>query len=288
MYPSYRYHVTTIAAIFIALGVGIVIGSSFVQSAIVQRQTRRLDELKTQFTQEIAPLREANLHYAQFVERISNVVLDAKLSGMRVALVQTGDYPDTVQRIRETLEQAGATISSVTVIDRLFPARSQTEASDLQSKLRPTHPDLPADASAPLAVLAWALSRGSGDADIAVLEDARLLTHDGSYSLPADRVILVGGATQDYESRADAVDVPLISRLRDAGMKVVFAEPSSAGISYIPAVHNGEVSTVDNADTDIGRLAVALALIAPAGDYGTKNTARNGLVPVPQSMQWSR
>ncbi|MGC8669474.1 MAG: copper transporter [Chthonomonadales bacterium] len=288
MYPSYRYHVTTIAAIFIALGVGIVIGSSFVQSAIVQRQTRRLDELKTQFTQEIAPLREENLHYAEFVARISTVVLDAKLSGMRVALVQTGDYPDTVQRIRETLEQAGATISSVTVIDRLFPARAQTTSADLQSKLRPNHPDLPADASAPLAVLAWALSRGNGDADVAVLEDERLLTHDGSYSLPADRVILVGGATQDYESRADTVDTPFISRLRDAGMKVVFAEPSTAGISYIPVVHNGEISTVDNADTDIGRLAVALALIAPPGDYGSKKTARNGLVPIPQNIPWSR
>src|SRR5438874_6213158 len=95
MAPGFRYHVVTIAAIFLALGVGIVIGSSFVQSPIVDRLTRQLGSLNEQFKRDVVPLQESNRQYASFVDAITPLMLAGKLAGVRVALIQTGDYPET-------------------------------------------------------------------------------------------------------------------------------------------------------------------------------------------------
>ena len=39
MSPEFRYHVASLAAVFFALGIGILIGTTFVGTRIVDRQT---------------------------------------------------------------------------------------------------------------------------------------------------------------------------------------------------------------------------------------------------------
>src|SRR5437588_9305523 len=124
MIPGFRYHVITIAAIFLALGVGIIIGSSFVQSAIVDRQARALDQLRLQFTRDVLPLKDQNRRYADSVAAIGPQIVKAQCAGRRIAIVQTGDYPDVVHKLTEMFEQAGATVARTTVIDPAFIARA--------------------------------------------------------------------------------------------------------------------------------------------------------------------
>ena len=64
---------------------------------------------------------------------------------------------------------------------------------------------------------------------------------------------------------------------------IAAAEPRTAEVSYVESLRAAEIPTVDNAETDIGRVAIVLALLGPAGDYGTKQTARSGTLPVPTS-----
>jgi hypothetical protein len=277
--PGFRYHVATIAAIFLALGVGIIIGSSFVQSAIVDRHTRQLAALREQFATEIGPLRAQNEQKSNAIAAMMPLLLKDRLSGARIALVQTGDYPDTVRKVREALEMAGATVSSVTVIDRSFPTRAEVNLSKLLPNLQATHPDLPGDATALVRVFAQALARGAPDSDLAVLSDAHLIDTEGDYSLPSDFVVLVGGATLENESRAESFDSVLVNQLKGFAVSVVAAEPENAAISYVPVLRGLDITTVDNADTDIGRIALALSLRGERGNYGVKQTARSGMIP---------
>src|SRR5437867_402468 len=120
---GFRYHITTLASIFLALGLGVIIGSSFVQSKIVDRQTKLLSDLRTQFETKVVPVQDRNRNYGAFVRELPRVLRGTALFGSRVALIQTGDYPDTVRAIRETLEESGLLVTSVTTIDRTFPAR---------------------------------------------------------------------------------------------------------------------------------------------------------------------
>lgn len=276
MVPSFRYHLVTVCAIFLALGVGIVIGSSFVQSAIVDRQTRRLDELKVQFSREIVPLREQNQRYAEFLTSLAPTLLKSHLVDVRVALVQTGDYPDTLRKIRNALEKSGATIASVTIIDHAFPHIAPVKLAQIWPRLRSGR-HLPVEADSLLRIIAVALALGGRESDLAVLEEAKLIVREGDYNEGNEFVILVGGASEEHESRTSSVDVPLIAFLKAQGVTVVAAEPENAAIPYLTALQESGITTVEKADTDIGQMTLVLSLHSARED--AKKTARSGVLP---------
>lgn len=276
MVPSFRYHLVTVCAIFLALGVGIVIGSSFVQSAIVDRQTRRLDELKAQFSREIVPLREQNQRYAEFLTSLAPALLRSHLADVRVALVQTGDYPDALRKIRDALEKSGATIASVTVIDHAFPRVAPVRLAEIWPRLRSGR-HLPVEANSLLRIIAAAIALGGRESDLAVLEEARLIVREGDYTEGNEYVILVGGASVKHESRASSVDVPLITFLKAQSVTVVAAEPENADVSYLTALQDSGIATVEKADTDIGQMTLVLSL--HSGREDAKKTARSGSLP---------
>ena len=278
MAPGFRYHVITVAAIFLALGVGIIIGSSFVQSQIVDRLTKRLETLGDQFRRDIAPLRESNQAYATFVESAAPIIVANRLSGIRIALIQTGDYSDTVRHVREALEAAGAEIASTTVISGEFSSRAAEQLPALAPQIKP-HGQTLTDSAGILDVLAQALGHAGHEPDARALEKAGLIELSGDYTKPVSFAVLIGGARADSGSRVNEVDLPLISALKPLVAAVAAVEPSDAEVSYVEALRAADIPTVDNADTDIGRIAVVLALRGPAGDYGIKQTARNGTLP---------
>jgi hypothetical protein len=261
---------------------GIVVGSALVRPAVDEQIARRLDSLGKQFNEEIQSRRQESERNTRFSTALVPWLVKGKLVDKRVAIVQTGDYPDTVARVREIVESAGASVTSVTVMDRGFPTRAQTNFGTLLPKLLSVHPDLPKDASALLRLIAIVLSRG-GDRDLQPLEDERLIRTEGEYGLANDYVIVVGGASQENESRAELLDVPLVGHLREKGLTVVHAEPEAAAISYIPMLKPTDISTIDNADTDIGRIALVLALRGERGHYGVKTTASSGILPSPSA-----
>jgi hypothetical protein len=277
--PGFRYHVVSMAAIFLALGVGVIIGNTFVQSAIVSQQTKQVVTLQNQFTKEIASRRNEVKQYSDFVAAYARQ-LENRLKGVHIALIQTGDYPEALLNAREALEKAGATITSSTVIDRHFGNWATARLDDVLHQIRTAHPDLPSDSSALIKLIATTVARGGTDTDLAPLETAHLLKRDGDYTQPADYVIVIGGASQNNESRAESVDIPLITQLKELPPTVIAAEPYMADISYIPALRASEISTIDNVETDIGRVALVLAIKGEKGNYGVKTTASNGILPV--------
>jgi hypothetical protein len=278
MNPGFRYHVATISAIFFALAVGIVVGSSFVQSAIVDRQTRRLDELSHQFNQEVGPLREANRQYSAFMDQIAPVLIGGKLAGIRVALIQTGDYPDTLRSAAGALERAGAKVESETIIAPDFSANAQARSANVLRRLD-GHSMLAEGPSGALGLLAEAIGRPGHQGDARALAAENLITTAGDYSRPVSFAVLVGGALATTGSRAVEIDLPLIRALKQEVSTVVAVEPAAAEVSYVEALREAGIPTVDNADTDIGSIALVWALQGPAGDYGIKQTARSGLIP---------
>src|SRR2546423_14344784 len=99
MSPGFRYHVITVAAIFLALGIGIVMGMSVVQGAIVGQVNRTLEALRNQYNRDVQPLKLQNSRYAEFVGAMTPGLLASQVRGARISIIQPGDYPDTVRRI---------------------------------------------------------------------------------------------------------------------------------------------------------------------------------------------
>jgi hypothetical protein len=78
---------------------------------------------------------------------------------------------------------------------------------------------------------------------------------------------------------ADNIVVPFIKQLKRSGVTTLYAEPSDCDLSYVGNLSDTAITTVDDADSDIGRLTLVLAMHSPKGNYGVKKTAQNGILP---------
>ncbi len=273
----------TIIAIFLALGVGMVIGGAYVHGPLVDRLTKQLDGLRHRFDSEIVPLRDGNQRYEQFLERLSPALMRDRLRGKRISLVQTGDYPEELQRAKDLITEAGATVANSTVIRPDFLSRTTEALPDLTLKVMPRYAGLPADTSAPLFVLASILNKGDLAGDIALLSDANLIDRDGDYLLPVDTVVIVGGGIEKTERQPELIDRRLCEALRARQIRIIGVEPEDAGHSYVPIWSAASGSTIDNLNSRMGQIAFVLLLDPKQerGDYGVKPTARSGLAPSP-------
>lgn len=286
MGPGFKYHVVTVAAIFFALTVGLVIGSLYVSPQLADRQRRAIDDLRITLDNDVREQRVVIQRYQDFVQQMMPSLIQRKLAGSGVALVQVGDSPELLPQIRDTLLAADATILSETTIERDAARPDELLRATLEP-LRAADPTLPAD-RAGLARLIATLITGAHPLPDTVLEPLRRaglirLDRNSDYTRPARTVILIGGSREENTLRPENVDAPLITELQKLGATVLMCESSEAKFSDIPAYRalNLDVTTIDNADQEIGRCALVFALRGEKGAYGIKETADRVFPPIP-------
>lgn len=117
---DFRYHVVSIIAVFLALSVGLVLGSSFLADIVKED----LDNKIQQRNQRIAAL-EDNLRAEQgktqqlqrFTAAGKAEMVSGKLGGKSVALVVLPDAAsDLADATKKTLEESGATVTSTVTL----------------------------------------------------------------------------------------------------------------------------------------------------------------------------
>lgn len=288
MVVDFRYHVVTLAAVFLALGIGILVGTAIGgDEALVRQQKHLIDTLERDFTN-LARDREELLSKVdvltveverrdEFAAKAVPVLVRGRLSGKRIAVVKTGDAPSEkeLNDLVNTLKLAGAEVTSITRITRPFALTEADPISEIASLLKC---DLTVGGGAPelASKLAEELVRGTGKASdeggkpstfAAALEGMRFLVKSGDYSKGADGVVLLGGRSQG-DSTIDGIDAPLIDALRDLGAFVVGAQPSNALVSYISGYRAKGITTVDNIDTPYGKAALVWGLLGAKGSFG--------------------
>lgn len=121
-----RYHIATIIALFLALAVGILIGSTIVgDDLLVEQQKKSIDRLEEQFLslrEQEKILTEANIfqtnmlaNYENYNQALLPVLVKDRLKEMNVAVVVSGGS-DIPAGMLNSLSIAGATIVSKTVV----------------------------------------------------------------------------------------------------------------------------------------------------------------------------
>ena len=265
MGPGLKYHVVTIAAIFFALTIGLVVGSLIVSPRVADRQQRAITRLQTTLNQDNISLRQKLKHWEEFGDRIAPVLLKGRLAGTPVAIIQTGDYPDALARVRETLQLADARLPAVFTIGRAYDRPDDALNATLAS-LHAGNPLLPTDRMAVAEALATVLEQGLVKPDdlFTRLEEAQIVHAevDSAHLVPVHIVVLVAGSRLENDTRPAQVDKPLIEALQRHGLTVVMCEPqevvSSDTENYRKLGLN--VPAITGIDSDIGRCDLILAL----------------------------
>ena len=111
------------------------------------------------------------------------------------------------------------------------------------------------------------------------LTDALVEERAGGNKKPADGVVVVRTATPQRGGTTKFL-LGLYEGLGSAGVPAVGAEQTDAADSATAVFRQAGLSTVDDVDTPVGRLALLLLLAGQQpGQYGVKDSATDGALP---------
>ncbi len=284
-----RYHIVSLVAVFLALGIGILVGGSILgvdtlasqQELIAERLENHLNELREEnraVRAELALLENEISIYAQFHKDILPLLVAGRLEGKQVAIVEINRQP-LEHNLVSLMETAGAHVVSVTTISNgLDPVGHEKELLALGAWPQASLDQLPS-------LLAGAIAQSIVEGQtplVAYLVDKQLISVVGEYGDPLDAVVLIGGGG-DAEALPPvrALGFPMIERLQEYGLRICGVEEREAAVSAIKDYQVKLSCTVDNIDTVPGQFALVQILAGQEGHFGVKETAQR-LVPLPE------
>ena len=298
---DFRYHLVSLIAVFLAVALGIVIGTTALNEPIladIKNQVSALETDKRSLEDRTQSL-QAQLDTSDaFDEAVAPALVDGALAGKSVLLVVTneGVAPETIDQLTSLIGDAGGTVSGTLTLKPEYSDPSS--AAGLQSYV--TGSGLPAGVELPPvddagqlvgSLLAQVLmippdgttpSGADVSSVMAGLSALDVLTPEGDAIAPADYVVVLTAGAFSGEDAAErnGTVAELVSALDAAGSGAVVAgdaestaENGLVGVIRADPTLSAAVSTVDNAAAAAGRISTVLALGREAegtsGKYGT-------------------
>lgn len=299
---DFRYHIVSIVAIFIALAVGIVLGSGPLEdniSGFLENRTKALAAEKLALQKDVANLEDQVADADAYAALVQPRVVAGVLTGRDVVVVAMPGASDSDRKATEqVLAAAGAVVTEQV---RVTDAWTDPEQADVLDRVTqgltkgPVDTDAYAAASAVVAdALVTSSARLEGDsapnaiADLAAYQEAGFLEVADlqSVTLASAAVFVVSDASDVDTSQAQQQTttlLPLVAAVdsSDNGTAVVGPTGSASPTGLVAAVRGSDVadtvSTVDWLDTTAGTSVVVLTLDeqlkGSVGHYGTGDGA---------------
>lgn len=298
-----RYHVVSLAAVFLAVALGVLLGSSSVSDRLLSglnsdsaALSREVSELRAEHAGQREQLRNAD----GFAAAVGPIVVRGQLDGRTVAMVTTADAdPADRDTVADLVRAAGGTLTAELQLTEAF-----TDSGRAQ-QLRGLVTRLPAGAQLPTASDAGTLAGGllgallldpAGNQPLASPDESAAalagLT-DGGFVRAGERlrpaqlaIVLTGGAvTGDAAGDRAAMIARFATQLDRSGAGAVLAGRTAAaggtgpiGVARADTAITAVLSTVDGVQTAAGRAVTVLALREQldggAGRYGTAGNAQ--------------
>lgn len=274
-----RYHVTSLAAVFIALLIGILVGVALASHGLgnserkgleddVRRAQNRADALQAT----VDELQESSHADASFVDSTYNALMTDRLKGKRVAVLYVGGLERTIQsNIAAAIKDAGGRAAA-----RVYAVQVPIDPAAIEQKLA-NRPALAKYAGVDqLQSLGRQLGREFVKGDETPLWNAlqSLILQEasprfGASNRSADAIVVVRSADAQTGDSAPFVK-GLYEGAADAGVPAVGVDESKSDFAAKRVFQEAQLSTVDDVDLNAGKLALAIVLSQPASraDYG--------------------
>jgi hypothetical protein len=305
---NFRYHVVSLTAVFLALAIGLVVGTAALNGPVADSLKETVNSLRKdnqQWRQSVNSLQKELDMEEDFAAEMAQVLLPGKLAGRRVLVLSLPSGRDHTEGVLKMLQTAGADVTGrIDIQDKFINPDSNSNLLELANSNQ--IPGLPGNghgvetSSALLASML--LDRPQGTPAVtdgerrAVLQSyaaAGYLTPEDKVSRSAEAVVLVTGQPYvDKDSGKKDESVVKVAEQFDKSGAIVVGGMGSAGDNVVSVVRGDPVlvqtiSTVDNANTVQGQLVTTLALVQQlnekkAGQYGVGDNAASLLPKLPQ------
>ncbi|WP_433719651.1 copper transporter [Actinoplanes sp. CA-051413] len=303
---NFRYHVVSLTAVFLALAIGLVVGTAALNGPVVDTLKDRVDALSndnTNYREQANQYRKELNSTQDFATQVSPALLNGKLTGRKILVVVLPSGQDYADGTIAMLKVAGAAITgTVTVQDKFFEPANAFELLDLADKA--SQPTVPAEglplnsdgvetSSALLAVALLqkplAVTPGDLTAVLTAYTEPGYLNVSDDIVPGAEATVVVSGLppVDRDAAKKNQNAVTLANQFHKDRPLVVGGNGIGDGnlvgeIRSDPTLVK-EISTVDNVSTAQGQLATALTVVervvaGKVGQYGLSAGA-SALVP---------
>ena len=288
MHINMKYYIVSIGAIFISLGIGILVGYNLnydqelskQQASVISDLDNKFDALKVtndNLEKSLADLSDDYDRAIAFINDNVNNLVVGRLTDKNIGIISTNQDNDYTKEINEIITTANGNVAfDITLNNNIFNEKKIEElATKLNSEIKDTK-DI-------MAYIEKALSESNASLKLKELEDAEMIKINSlnenyqSYN----SVVIVGGnngklGKEQYEN----IDKILIETLKDKDKNIVGVQQSNTKFSYVDLYFNDKVTTIDNVDEGIGKLSLVMVLqdSSIAGKFG-KLEGSDSIIP---------
>lgn len=306
---NFRYHVVSLTAVFLALAIGLVVGTAALNGPAADALNETVNSLRksnSQLRDQLDGLAVEQTRKDDFVTESAPYLLTGKLTARRVVVVVMPTGRENADGVTKQLTAAGAKITgTVALNDKFTDPENGSELMELAENALPASVPaaaLPSSsdavelASSLLAAVLMDRSPAVAPADmnsvLTAFNKAGYLSVDGKVTGPAEAVVVVAGMpyTDTAASGKNNNVQTTVVQFDKAGPIVVAGVLGGdgnviSGVRADPALVKS-VSTVDDAATAQGQVVSALAcweqlVLSQTGQYGVGSGATSLMPKMP-------
>lgn len=288
MHINMKYYIVSIGAIFISLGIGILVGYNLnydqelskQQASVISDLDKKFDSLKVtndNLEKSLADLSDDYDEAITFINDNINSLVGERLTDKNIGIISTNQENDYTQEIDDIITTANGKVAfDIILNNNIFNEKKIEEVADkLNIDIKSTK-DI-------MIYIEQALSENNASERLKKLEDLEMIKINSlnenyqSY----DSVVIAGGNNgKSDEGQYENIDKILIETLKDKEKNIVGVQQSNAKFSYVDLYSNDKVTTIDNVDEGIGKLSLVMVLqdSSIAGKFG-KLEGSDSIIP---------
>jgi hypothetical protein len=280
-----RYHVASLAAIFVALIIGILVGVGLAGSGVTKKADLQLAQRQRDNAERERDAQKAKLEQLgkteQAFESVYRVVMRNLLIDKRVAVLFIGPIDGGINTsIEQTLTDAGA--AAVRVVSLTVPVNAQSLDNVLFNKGPQFVKYVGNDKLESLGSELGAEFASGGPTPLWKLLGKELIGERSGNARQRVDGVVVARTVKPQQGDTYRFLRGFYTGLSSAGVPAVGVEKSATAVSAVPVYEHRGLSAVDDIDLTAGRVALALLLAgATPGKYGTGDDADAVLPTLP-------
>jgi hypothetical protein len=288
---SYRYHAMSLGAVFLALGIGVLLGVAIGENGVVSGASKDLEKsLRGDLNN--ARSRNSDLRRQlairdEYEQQAYEPLVKDLLSGWRVGIVAMGTLPGGyASQPNDAIEPAGATVDSVSVIQSPLPL------GRLASEMKGTKLERLDRSMDQLERFGKRIGRQlvNGGNLVGRLRHDLFSGSRGEYrGLDGIAYVREGDGLDGRDKQVrDRFEIGLLEGFKETNVGLAGAETTQTDPSQAGFLADEGVASVDDLDLTPGKTAVVWAFAGGAtGKFGVKDSAQH-LLPNPPDQGTAR